>query len=137
VSVELADTRPARRRERLTEAPRRRAVLVRFNDEEQAAVAGAAARAGMTTTAFVATVALDVARGLSPRTVPSPMRNALAELVLTRGQVRRFAVNVNQAVAALNATGQAPPSLLKAVAVTTRAVYRIDLLAAELHRRLR
>lgn len=137
MTVELAVTRPARRRERLTDAPRKRAVLVRFNDDERSAVASAAERAGLTTTAYVATVALNVARSAPPTGPPSPLRDALAELVATRGQLRRFATNVNQAVAALNATGEMPPSLITSVAVTTRAVQRIDLAAAELHRRLR
>lgn len=137
MSVELAVTRPPRRRERMTDSPRRRAVLVRFNDDEQSAVASAAARAGLTTTAFVATVALDVARALPPTAAPSPLRDALAELMATRGQLRRFGTNVNQAVAALNATGEAPPALIAAVTVTARAVQRVDLAAADLHRRLR
>lgn len=136
MSVELAVSRPARRRERLTDSPRRRAVLVRFNDDERSAVASAAERAGLTTTAYVATVALDIARA-APPTTSSPLRDALAELMATRGQLRRFGTNVNQAVAALNATGEAPPALLTAVAVTARAVQRVDLAAAELHRRLR
>lgn len=137
VSVELADTRPARRRERLTDAPRRRAVLVRYNDDERLAVASAAKRAGLTTTAYVATVALDIARAVPPTAAPSPLRDALAELIMTRGQLRRFGTNVNQAVAAFNATGEAPPALLTAVAVTARAVQRVDLAAAELRRRMR
>lgn len=137
VGAELAVTRPARRRERLTDSPRRRAVLVRFNDDERSAVASAAERAGLTTTAYVATVALDVARAMSPTAAPSPLRDALAELLAARGQLRRFGTNVNQAVSALNTTGEAPPALMTAVAITAQAVQRVDLAAAELHRRLR
>jgi hypothetical protein len=126
-----------RRRERSTDAPRRRMVLVRFNDSEQTTVAAAAERAGLTTTGYVASVAVSLASATPAALTTSPWREVLLELIATRGQVRRFAVNVNQAVAALNATGETPPELAAAVAVTTRAVARLDLIAADLQRRLR
>lgn len=135
----ISETRrpSARRRERSTAAPRRRAVLIRFNDAEQTAVAAAAERAGLTTTGYVASVALSVATATPAALAVSPWREVILELIATRGQVRRFAVNVNQAVAALNATGKRPPELAAAIAATTRAVGRLDLIAAELQRRLR
>lgn len=55
-----------------------------------------------------------------------PLRDALAELMAARTQVRRFAVNVNQAIAQLNGTGEAPSWLDRAVALTDRAVERLD-----------
>ena len=66
---------------------------------------------------------------------PSAAQQALAELVVARAQVRRFGTNVNQAVAALNATGQAPEWLERAVAVTARAVARVDEAAEAMMRR--
>jgi len=59
----------------------------------------------------------------------------LAELVAARVQVRRFGGNVNQAVAALNATGEAPAWLASAVELAGRAVRRVDEAAEALMRR--
>jgi ABC-type transporter Mla subunit MlaD len=61
----------------------------------------------------------------------------LAELLDARAQVRRFGNNVNQAVRVLNATGEPPEALARAVDVTARAVADLDRVAAELVRRLR
>jgi hypothetical protein len=47
-----------------------------------------------------------------------------------RGQVRRFGGNVNQAARALNAIGEAPEWLDRAMSVTERAVARLDEAAA-------
>jgi hypothetical protein len=47
-----------------------------------------------------------------------------------RGQVRRFGSNVNQAARALNALGETPEWLDRAVAVTELAVIRLDEAAA-------
>jgi hypothetical protein len=46
-----------------------------------------------------------------------------------RTQVRRFGTNVNQAVRELNATGQVPEWLDRAVALTSRAVEQLDVAA--------
>ena len=62
-------------------------------------------------------------------------RAALAELMSARVQVRRFGTNVNQAVAALNASGEAPEWLGQAVALAGRAVARVDEAAEALMRR--
>jgi ABC-type transporter Mla subunit MlaD len=79
-------------------------------------------------------VALAAARGTVPPT-PSATRQALAELMAARTQLRRFGTNVNQAVAALNATGEAPEWLALAVETTARAVRRVDEAAEALMRR--
>ncbi len=84
---------------------RRRPVQVRFDEEEFAAIALAAGRAGLTPTGYVGAVALAAARGTVPP-APSATQRALAELMQARAQVRRFGGNVNQAVAALNATAR-------------------------------
>ena len=55
----------------------------------------------------------------------------------TRTQVHRFVVNVNQAVRELKATGAAPEWLTNAVALTSRAVARLDAATAQLSRHLR
>ncbi len=113
---------------------RKRPVQVRFAEEEYAAVVLAAGRAGLTPTGYVAAVALAAATGtVGP--AGSETREALAELVAARVQVRRFGGNVNQAVAALNATGEAPGWLGQAVELAARAVRRVDEAAELLMRR--
>jgi hypothetical protein len=115
--------------------PRRsRQVMVRLDEEEFATIEFAAGRAGLTPTGYVGAVALAVARGTAPP-APSQAREALAELMAARAQVRRFGSNVNQAVAALHATGEPPDWLAQAVAVTARAVRRVDRAPEQLMRR--
>ena len=70
-------------------------------------------------------MALAAARGTVPP-APSQTRQALAELMAARTQLRRFGTNVNQAVAALHTTGESPEWLAPAVEVTARAVRRVD-----------
>jgi len=79
-------------------------------------------------------VALAAARGTVPP-APSQTRQALAELMAARTQLRRFGTNVNQAVAALHTTGESPEWLAPAVEVTARAVRRVDEAAELLMRR--
>lgn len=113
---------------------RTRRVTVRLGEEEFAAIELAAGRAGLTTTGYVGAVALAAARGTVPP-APSQTQLALAELMAARAQVRRFGGNVNQAVAQLNSTGEAPEWLAQAVAMTARAVRRVDEAAELLMRR--
>ena len=80
------------------------------------------------------------ARGGGPRQLTKspeagPVREALLELMSARTQVRRFGTNVNQAVAALHATGAPPAVQVAAVEVTTRASARLDEAAEVLARR--
>ena len=60
----------------------------------------------------------------------------LEELVQARLALRRYGVNVNQAVAALNSGGQVPVWLEQAVAGSDRAVARVDAATAVLTRQL-
>ncbi|WP_432545819.1 plasmid mobilization protein [Kineococcus sp. SYSU DK004] len=119
-------------RDRLHVSPgRNRQVKLRCSEEEFTALAAAARLAGLTVSGYAAEAAIAAARGAqAPST--APLRTALVEVMAARSQVRRFAVNVNQAVAALNATGQPPEWLADAVALTTRAVARLDEVAAQL-----
>jgi hypothetical protein len=109
--------------------------MVRYNDEEYGLVEAAASRSRLTTSGFAAACALAAALEQDPP-AGQPMREALAELLVARTQVRRFAVNVNQAVAALHATGEAPEWFERAVNLTSRAVERLDAAADLLTRRL-
>jgi hypothetical protein len=106
-----------------------------YDADEYGHVSTAASRAGLTPTSFVAAVALAVARDSMPP-VPSPMRDLLLELNAARTLVGRFGTDVNQAVAALHATGHASPVLHRAVDVCTRAAERLDQVVARMQRRL-
>ena len=114
-------------------ARRTRRITIAYDDTEYAAVLRAAGACGLTPTGYVAETALAEATGHSPPEL-QPLRDALGELVAARGQVRRFAVNVNQAVRELNTNGTPPEWLATAVAITGRAVTRLDQTAADLHR---
>ncbi len=135
-SIEATGSAPAAAaRHRDHQFPGRgRRVTVRLDDEELAAIERAAERAGLTPTGYVGAVALAAANSIA---APAPARTqqALAELVAARAQLRRFGTNVNQAVAALNSTGQPPEWLAQAVALTSRAVTRVDAAAEQLMRR--
>jgi hypothetical protein len=114
------------------EGPRRsRRVSLRLDEVEHAAIAAAAQRTGLTPAGYAAEVALAHALGLRPPEEDS-LRQVLLELMQARMQVRRYAVNVNQAVRELNATGTSPRWLAQAVAMTTRAVARLDAAAVAL-----
>jgi hypothetical protein len=115
---------------------RRRRCDTRFTEEEFAVIETAAARAGLTPTGYVAEAALAVARGTAPPST-SPLRELVVELAQLRTQVRRVGTNLNQAVAALNATGEAPVWLPEAAALCVRAVERVDAVSSAIGRRLR
>jgi hypothetical protein len=126
---------PAGRRSR---QPGRRPHRVEFTltDEEFGELGAAAARAGLAKGAYAAEAALSVARGVrSP--ADSPLREALGEFVRTAGLVRRIGVNLNQAVAKLNATGQRPGELLPYAAESVRRAEQLDAAAEQIRKRLR
>jgi hypothetical protein len=116
----------------------RRCQRVEFSltDEEFGDLAAAASRAGLARGAYAAEAALSVARGV---TCPadSPFREALREFVRAAGLVRRIGVNLNQAVAKLNATGQRSGDLLPYAEACLRRAERLDAAAEEIRRRLR
>lgn len=113
---------------------RTESVRARYDREELAAVAAAADRAGLTTSGYVAAAALAAASGSEPPDV-SGDRELLGELLQLRLAVRRYAVNVNQGVAALNSGAEAPVWLERAVAGCDRAVGRLDELTVRLLQR--
>jgi hypothetical protein len=115
---------PGRDRDHLTPG-RPRQVKLRYSDEEYADVAHAARAAGLTPTGYAAEAALAAARDSQPPST-APWRVALLELIDARGQVRRIGVNLNQATKAINATGEPPEWLDRALTLTDRAVPRLD-----------
>ena len=113
---------------------RTESVRARYDRDELAVVAAAAARAGMTASGYVAATALAVGSGSRPPDA-SGDRELLAELLQARLAVRRYAVNVNQGIAALHSGVGAPVWLQRAAAGCDRAVDRLDELTALLLQR--
>lgn len=118
--------------------PRRRRVLIRLSDDEYARIECAAHDGGFTLAGFAAEATLAAAGPVaapdrSDRTV---LQDALRELMAARAAVNRYGGNVNQAVAALNATGERPEWLCHAVVACSRAVERVDAAVGELRRGL-
>ena len=130
----LGDERrvPAGRRSRQP-APRPHRVKFFLTDEELAELSDAARHAGLAKGAFAAEAALTAARG-SAVPVGSPLRDALVELMRATGLVRRMGVNLNQAVARLNATGQRGEDLGPAVQMCGRVIRRLDDAAEQVRR---
>jgi len=129
-----AGGRPAGRRSR---HPARRVRRVEFGhtDQEYADLDAAATRAGLAKGAYAAQATLATARGDSGQ-AGAPLREALAELIRSAGLVRRIGVNLNQAVAKLNATGQRSDDLVPYAAESARRARRLDAAADELRKRL-
>jgi uncharacterized protein (DUF1778 family) len=109
---------------------RERRVNLRLSEGEYAALMEAAATAGLTPAGFATEAALAAARGEG---MPEhrALRAMLVELMAARTQVRRYGVNINQAVAQLQATGEAPGWLERATAGADRAVARVEAVAGE------
>jgi hypothetical protein len=126
---------PLERRSRQS-AKRCRRVEFSLTDEEFGDLDAAASRARLARGAYAAEAALSVARGV---TCPAdnPLRHALGEFIRAAGLVRRIGVNLNQAVAKLNATGQRSGDLLPYAAACLRRAERLDAAAEEIRRRLR
>lgn len=110
--------------------------MLRYDDSEYDCVSRAAMDAGLTMSGYAALAALAAARQEAPPSL-IPLRGALAEVMTARTQVRRYAVNVNQAVAVLHVTGEPPSWFGDALAITAHAVASLDLAAVQLVRALR
>jgi hypothetical protein len=127
-------SRPAGRRTRQA-ATRPRRVEFTLTDEEFTELDAAAARAGLARGAYAAQAALATARGGGGQ-AGVPLRDALAELIRSAGLVRRAGVNLNQAVAKLNATGQRSGDLVPYAAESIRIARRLDSAAEDLRKSL-
>lgn len=134
-SSRYAGGAPAGRRLRQS-ARRLRRVEFSLTDEEFAELGAAAARTGLARGAYAAEAALSASRGMTSL-VDSGLRETLAEFLRAAGLVRRIGVNLNQAVARLNATGQRSGDLIPYAAECLRRVERLDAAAEEVCKRLR
>lgn len=120
--------------------PRCRSVRFDLSEAEYAELAAAADGAGLARGAFAAKATLAAVRGSSAQAeMPAVggLREVLAELMRVGTLVQRIGVNLNQAVAQLNATGQAPGSLVPIAEHCTRRVELLDQLAEQLRNRIR
>ncbi len=117
-------------------APRRHRVGFVLTDQEYAAVQAAAGQAGLSRGAYAAQVVLAAAQEKAP-SADAPLRVALRELMRASGLVHRIGVNLNQAVAKLNATGQRSGDLLPYAAESERRMERLDAAADQVRQALR
>ena len=117
-------------------AKRSNRVEFSLTDEEFALLEAAAGRAGRARGAYAAEAALAAARG-RPAAADSPLLDLLRELIRAAGLVRRIGVNLNQAVARLNATGQRSGDLLPYAAESMRRAECLDAVADEVRKALR
>ena len=124
----------SRRRPRQPDA-RPRTVRLPLTEEEFADLEQAAGRAGLAKAAYAAEAALAVARGKAAE--PDALfQDALAEVIHAAGLVRRIGVNLNQAVAKLNATGQSPGELIPCARICMRRAEHLDAVAEQLRKTL-
>ena len=103
--------------------------------EEFELLGAAAGRAGRVRGAYAAEAALAAARGQHVA-AGTQLRELLRELIRASGLVRRIGVNLNQAVAKLNATGQRSGDLLPYAEACLRRAERLDAAAEQIRRRL-
>jgi hypothetical protein len=115
--------------------PRTESVRVCLSRAEHAEVAVAASRAGLAQGAYAAEAVLAAARGVMI-TPDAVLRDILSRLDRAIIQVRRVGVNLNQAVAALHATGRPGGDLVPCAALAVRAAGRLDTAAEELRTRI-
>jgi hypothetical protein len=118
------------------QAKRSHRVGFSLTGEEYALLEAAAGRAGRATAAYAAEAALTAAQGRSMEQ-DTLFHELLRELMRASGLVRRIGVNLNQAVAKLNATGQRSGDLVPYAAESFRRGERLDAVAEEVRRALR
>jgi hypothetical protein len=123
-----------RRSRQLARRPHR--VEFTLTDEEFDDLAAAAGRSGLARGAYAAEATLSMARGAACSR-DSVLREALGEFIRAAGLVRRIGVNLNQAVAKLNATGQWSDDVFAYAAESVRRARRLDDAAEEIRRKLR
>jgi hypothetical protein len=131
---EAGDALVPRGRRRRQSAARRHRVEFSLTDEEFAALCEAAARAGLSRGAYAARAAGGAAPGPQGGEDRQLLRDALAELVRCAGQVRMIGRNLNQAVARLNATGQASADLVPYAKASIRIAGHLDQAAEQVRR---
>jgi uncharacterized protein (DUF1778 family) len=110
-------------------------IAISVDQAEQEELEQAACAEALTLSAFVAEKALAAARHTLPPTT-APLREALADLARATAQVQKVGTNLNQAVAALNATGLAPGNLIQYARYATTIVEKIDQIVLRIRQHL-
>jgi len=124
---------PPRRRTR-NQGRRSRTVRFALTDQEYAELSDAATHAGLARGAFAAEAALSVARGVVV-TPDAPLRDAFHALDRAALLVRKIGVNLNQAVAKLNKTGQWSGDLVPYAEESDRRAARLEAAGEDLRKR--
>jgi hypothetical protein len=127
-----ASARPRRRARH--QARRSRTVRFALTDEEYAEVSAAARQAGLARGAYAAEATPAIARGavMAPDV---PLADAVHALDRAALGVRRIGVNLNQAVAKLNATGQWSGDLPAYAEESVRRAARLEAAGEDLRKR--
>jgi uncharacterized protein (DUF1778 family) len=110
-------------------------IAISVNEAEQEELEQAARAEALTVSAFVAEKALAAARGTVPQSAV-PLREALTDLTRATAQIQKAGTNLNQAVAALNATGEAPGNLVHYARYTITVVDKIDQIVLRIRQHL-
>jgi uncharacterized protein (DUF1778 family) len=138
--LDLAVVVPGRSRRRRRRGVHSELLRFRVTPAERQELNEAAVSIGSSLSRFCAEAALSVARGMPQQLASAQDREALAQLqrqlFAARTEVGRFGTNVNQAVAALNTTGEAPVWMGRAMAMVGDSIRRLDEVIAEVDRRL-
>lgn len=124
-----------RRRTRHTGEIKGCRIAISVSEQERQELETAARENRLTVSAFVAAQALAAARGQAPEAA-GPLRDVLLNLNHATAQLQRAGTNFNQAVAELNATGQAPGNLMPYGRYTAKVAARVKEAADEIQRRL-
>jgi uncharacterized protein (DUF1778 family) len=128
-------TRAQHRRTRQQGTSRTCRIAISVTQAEQEELEQAARAEALTPSAFVAEKALAAARRTIPQTT-APLREALADLARATAQVQKVGTNLNQAVAALNATGEAPGNLIQYARYATTIVEKMDQIVLRIRQHL-
>ena len=129
---EPAGARPRRRAR--NQGRRSRTVRFALTDAEYAELSDAARHAGLARGAYAAEAGLSVARGIVV-TPDAPLRDAFHALDRAALLVRKIGVNLNQAVAKLNATGQWSGDLLPYAQESDRRAARREAAGEDLRKK--
>ena len=127
---------PRQRRREHDDEARPHSIRFALSEQEHATVKEAASRAGLAKGAYAAEATLASARGFAAEP-DTGFREALEELTHASQLVRKIGVLLNQAVAKLHATGQAPGELGPCAQTCMRRVERLDQAAEQVRRALR
>ena len=130
----VAAPRPVARRRRRQPSRRRYRVEFSLDQDEFTELCAAAEAARLALGAYAARATLGAARGNGGGGGGPLLRDALTALVRCEGQLRKIGINLNQAVARLNATGRGGGDLVPYAATITRIADRLEEQARQVRR---